>query len=119
MIRRIVDALAVRASGSEQQRLARPPTTNLEAYDYYLRAEQAARTGFQPKLRQALQLYEKAIALDPAFAEAYAADARTVADVMRNDYNDVLAGPWRASGPMSMRAGRSSSPPTRRCPSPC
>ena len=78
VIRRIVDALAVRASGSEQQRLARPPTTNLEAYDYYLRAEQAARTGFQPKLRQALHLYEKAIALDPAFAEAYAADARTV-----------------------------------------
>ena len=93
VIRRIVDALAVRASGSEQQRLARPPTTNLEAYDYYLRAEQAARTGFQPKLRQALHLYEKAIALDPAFAEAYAADARTVADVCAHDYNDVLALP--------------------------
>jgi TolB-like protein/class 3 adenylate cyclase/Flp pilus assembly protein TadD len=93
VIRHIVDALAIQLSAPEQKRLARLPTTNLEAYDYYLRAEQAARTGFQPKLRQALHLYEKAIALDPAFAEAYAADARTVADVMRNDYNDVLVGP--------------------------
>jgi TolB-like protein/class 3 adenylate cyclase/Tfp pilus assembly protein PilF len=90
VLRHIVDALAVRLSGTEQQRLTRLPTTNLEAYDFYLRAEQAARTGFTPKLREALRLYEEAIVLDPAFAEAYAADARTAAEVMRNDYNDVL-----------------------------
>ena len=92
-IRHIVDALAIQLSASEQQRLARLPTTNLEAYDYYLRAEQAARTGFRPQLREALRLYEKATALDPTFAEAFAADARTAAFVMRNNYDDVLPGP--------------------------
>jgi TolB-like protein len=93
VLRHIVAALSVRVSGPEQQRLARLPTTNLEAYDYFLRAEQAARTGFQPKLREALRLYEKAVTLDPTFANAYAADARIAADVMSNDYNNVLAGP--------------------------
>ena len=93
VIRHIVDALAIQPSTSEQQRLARLPTTNLEAYDYYLRAEQAARTGFHLQLREALRLYEKAAALDPTFAEAFAADARTAAVVMRSNYDHVLAGP--------------------------
>ncbi len=92
-IQLIVDVLAVQLSASEQQRLERLPTTNLEAYDYYLRAEQAARTGFRPKLREALGLYEKAMALDATFAEAFAADARTAADVMRLNYDDILPGP--------------------------
>ena len=58
-----------------------------------MRAEQAARTGFRPQLREALQLYEKAFTLDPNFAEAFAADARTAAYVMRNNYDDILAAP--------------------------
>jgi tetratricopeptide (TPR) repeat protein len=70
--------------------LARPPTANLEAYDYYLRGEQAARTGL---LREALQHYTKATSLDPYFADAYAADARTSVDVWRLLYDDVLQGP--------------------------
>jgi TolB-like protein/Flp pilus assembly protein TadD len=93
VIHHIVEALAVQLSAPERDRLNRPPTTNLEAYDYFLRAEQAARTGFPPKLREALRLYEKAVTLDPAFAEAYAADARTAAEVIRNNYDEVLAGP--------------------------
>jgi TolB-like protein/tetratricopeptide (TPR) repeat protein len=92
-IQHIVDVLAIQLSISEQHRLERLPTTNLEAYDYYLRAEQAARTGFRPKLREALGLYEKAMALDPTFAEAFAGDARTAADIMRLNYDDILPGP--------------------------
>ena len=68
VIRHIVDALAIELSPPEQQRLGRLPTTNLEAYDYYLRAEQAARSGFRPQLRVALRLYERATELDPTFA---------------------------------------------------
>jgi TolB-like protein len=93
IIRRVVDAFAIQPSSSEQQRLARLPTTDLEAYDYYLRAEQAVRTGFRLQLREALLLYEKATALDPTFAEAFAADARTATLVMRGNYDDILPGP--------------------------
>ena len=40
-----------------------PPTANLEAYDYYLRGEQAARTGRASALREALDFYAKAVEL--------------------------------------------------------
>jgi TolB-like protein/class 3 adenylate cyclase len=117
--RQIVDALAIQLSASEQQRLARLPTTNLEAYDYYLRAEQAARSGFRPQLREALRLYEKATALDATFAEAFAADARTAAYVMRNNHDDVLPGPVARKRAYE-HAGRGLEiDPRRRCPSPC
>ena len=45
MSREIAKALGVQPSAAESERMARPPTANLEAYDYYLRAEQAARSG--------------------------------------------------------------------------
>jgi adenylate cyclase len=93
VIGHIVDALTVQLSASEQQRLERPPTANLEAYDYFLRAEEAVRTGFRPKLSEALRLYEKATQLDPTFAEAFAADARTAVFSLRSNYDDVLPAP--------------------------
>lgn len=57
----------------------KPPTNNLEAYDYYLRAETLGR-GWTDTRREALALYEHAIALDPNFSDAYAGYARIVAD---------------------------------------
>ena len=64
VIRHIVNVLAVQLSTSEKERVGRPPTENLEAYDYYLRAEQAVRSGFRPNFRIALNLYNKATELD-------------------------------------------------------
>jgi tetratricopeptide (TPR) repeat protein len=90
MSRGIAKALRVQASMAESERMVRPPTANLEAYDYYLRAEQAARTGRGPKLREALAFYDKAEQLDPAFAEAFAADARTSVYIWRRSLDDVL-----------------------------
>jgi tetratricopeptide (TPR) repeat protein len=90
MSREIAGALGMKPTGSESERMARPPTTNLEAYDYYLRGEQASRAGERDGLRQALTLYDKAVALDPAFAEAYAADARTTVYIWRASFNDIV-----------------------------
>ncbi|CAN5567635.1 adenylate/guanylate cyclase domain-containing protein [soil metagenome] len=90
MRRELVQALGIEPSQTETKRLSRPPTANLEAYDNYLRAEQAARTGGRDALREALQLYEKAEALDPAFADAYAADARATAYIWRSSFNDII-----------------------------
>jgi adenylate cyclase len=90
MSRDIVKALGMTPTALETQRMARPPTANLEAYDYYLRGEQAARTGRPAALREALDFYAKAVALDPSFAEAYAADARTAVNSWRYNYDDVL-----------------------------
>ena len=88
--REIAKALGVQPSAAESERMARPPTANLEAYDYYLRAEQAARTGQRARLKQALTLYDKAVEVDPAFAQAYAGDARTTVYVWRASFNEII-----------------------------
>ncbi|MBB4278934.1 adenylate/guanylate cyclase domain-containing protein [Rhizobium mongolense] len=90
MSRQIAEALGLKLTPSEAERIARPPTANLEAYDYYLRAEQATRTGRRSRLLEALALFDKAQALDPGFAAAFAADAHATAYVWRSAYDDVL-----------------------------
>ena len=86
----IAKALGLQPSAAESERMARPPTENLEAYDYYLRAEQTARTGRRDGLGQALTLYDKAEELDPAFAEAFAADAATTVYIWRESFNEIV-----------------------------
>ncbi|OWW02308.1 guanylyl cyclase [Rhizobium sp. R72] len=90
MGRQIADALGLKLTRSETERIARPPTANLEAYDYYLRAEQAARTGRRSRMLEALALFDKAEALDSKFAEAFAADAHASSFIFRMTYDDVL-----------------------------
>lgn len=90
MSREIAKALGLQPSTVESERMARPPTEDLEAYDYYLRAEQAVRTGGRAGLRESLPLYDKAEELDPAFAEAFAADASTTVYIWRESFNDIM-----------------------------
>jgi adenylate cyclase len=88
VIAKIISALEVKLSEGERDQLARIPTDNLEAYDYYMRAEQE---GFfysdVDTYRRTLSFYQKAIDLDPNFANAHAGIARVAVDVWRNDYN--------------------------------
>ena len=88
VIGKIITALAVELTAGEQDQLSRIPTDNLEAYDYYLRAEQE---GFYysdvETYRRTLSFYQRAIDLDPDFADAHAGIARVAVDVWRNDYN--------------------------------
>jgi adenylate cyclase len=88
--RELVSALGIEPSPSEAKRLSRVPTENLEAYDNFLRGEQAARSGKRDGLQQALAFYEKAEELDPGFAEAFAFDARTTVNVWRASFNDII-----------------------------
>lgn len=90
MSRQIVKALGLEPSQSEAERIDRPPTANLEAYDYFLRAGEATRDGRRSRMLEALGLYDKAEALDPNFADAFAADAHASAFVWRSAYDDVL-----------------------------
>jgi TolB-like protein/class 3 adenylate cyclase/cytochrome c-type biogenesis protein CcmH/NrfG len=93
VIGKIVSSLAVTLTGAEQAQLARRQTDNLEAYDYYLRAERDVYSEDYSLLSVTLSLYEKAIALDPDFADAHAGYARAAVDVWRLGFDNVLAGP--------------------------
>jgi TolB-like protein/class 3 adenylate cyclase/tetratricopeptide (TPR) repeat protein len=90
----IVSALAVELTDTERTRLSRRPTDNLEAYDYYLRAERSRLYGFGgARHRQTIALYRDAITLDPDFAEAYAGLAETAFHVWRWDVTEVMPNP--------------------------
>lgn len=56
----------------------RPPSGNLEAYDAYVQARIATATD----ATKALELYSKAIQLDPAYGMAYARKAFVLADLV-------------------------------------
>ncbi len=92
VVSKIVSALAVKLSDAEESQLARPPTQNLEAYDYFLRAERGLYSQDSAGLDDALSLYRAATSLDPKFARAWAGDARAAADVWRLDWFDVMPG---------------------------
>ena len=68
---RIAEALNARLGPEERTRVARPPTTNAEAYELYLRA-QVLDSGERQQNLRAIELLKKAVSLDPTFAVAHA-----------------------------------------------
>lgn len=68
---KIVAALEVTLTESEQEKVARRYTENLEAYDHFLRGRDQVRATNETNA-QAQEMFERAIELDPSFAAAYA-----------------------------------------------
>lgn len=67
----ITKALGVALATPELDSLSRIPTTNLEAYDFYLRGNEFYPRSTQPAdISRAIDMYEKAVELDPDFALA-------------------------------------------------
>ena len=69
---KIVAALEVKLTEGEQEQVARRYTDNLEAYDSYVRGRGYQLRRTKQGLSQARQVLERAIELDPKFAEAHA-----------------------------------------------
>jgi tetratricopeptide (TPR) repeat protein len=80
----IVQSLAVKLAPAKQELVASAPAKSIEAYDYYLRGRRAMNSILGVNIGVAYWAFEKAIALDPDFAEAYASLALTnVIDLTR------------------------------------
>jgi TolB-like protein/Flp pilus assembly protein TadD len=69
----IVEALKLKLSFSEKVSLTKRPTVNAQAYDLYLRGQDYLYRLTKRSLEYAIQLFERAIELDPRYAAAYAA----------------------------------------------
>lgn len=67
----IADQLRATLSPDEQQRINAMPTDNLEAYNAYMRGRQLLNNRLTEELDLALQEFERAVELDPAFALAW------------------------------------------------
>jgi adenylate cyclase len=73
IVQKIVTTLKLQLTLQEQGIIVRKHTDNLEAYDALLRGMEYFVRSTQEANVQARQMFEKAIALDPQYAEAYAA----------------------------------------------
>ncbi len=72
IVQKIVTTLKLQLTLQEQGYLVRKHTNNLEAYDLLLRGIEPFFRFTQETNVQARQMFEKAVALDPQYAEAYA-----------------------------------------------
>jgi len=85
----IASALNAKLTGAEEKALADKPTTNLAAYDAYLRGNTQFWEINEQSLVAAEKSYKEAVALDPQFAIAWAALARV--DAVLFLINDTTA----------------------------
>jgi serine/threonine-protein kinase len=73
----VAGALDVTLLEPERTRLAERPTHSLEAYQYYLRGIGYWEQRVPEQIaRQAVEMYQRAVSVDPGFATAYAALSR-------------------------------------------
>jgi TolB-like protein/DNA-binding winged helix-turn-helix (wHTH) protein/Tfp pilus assembly protein PilF len=72
ILQRIVTTLKLQLTLEEQGYIIRKHTDNLEAYDTFLRGVESYNRTTKEANAQARLLFEKAVTLDPQYAEAYA-----------------------------------------------
>jgi len=70
--RSIAATLKIALSAKERDAIARAPTTDIQAYDFYLRGRQFFYQYKRRGIEFALRMFSQAIELDPTYARAYA-----------------------------------------------
>jgi TolB-like protein/Tfp pilus assembly protein PilF len=68
----VAETLRVRLTGAERQQLAKRPTENLKAFQYYIQGRTYSQRRTREDLLRAIRYYEKAIEEDKNYALAYA-----------------------------------------------
>jgi TolB-like protein/cytochrome c-type biogenesis protein CcmH/NrfG len=68
----VLSALGLSLTQREERRLVKPSTTNVQAYEFYLRGRKFFQKWTRQSIEFARQMFEQAIELDPNFAAAWA-----------------------------------------------
>jgi TolB-like protein len=106
----IASALNAVLSASDEAELAKRPTTNLAAYDAFVAgklASAAAGVNGGADLLESIEHFNKAIALDPEFGEAYA--AKGYSEIALYWYT-AEEGDWIAAADQSLRKAEELAP---------
>jgi len=86
---RVARALDITLLEQERLALAHKATKNMEAYEYYLKGKEFYFLGYSKgDARQSIEMFNKAIALDPDFAPAYAQISRAFSWMYQDDKSD-------------------------------
>lgn len=70
--RSVIDALGLSLTQPEERDLVKQSTTNVEAYEFYLRGRKLFQKWTRQNIELARQMFERATELDPNFAGAWA-----------------------------------------------
>ncbi len=93
---KIVNALAIRLTAAEKEKLGQMSTNNIAAYDAFLRGQQYSLQRTKEGNELARDAYRHAIELDPTYARAYGALAVTLTRGFRNAWIDLTLEEARA-----------------------
>ncbi len=85
---RIVDRLQIYLSGNAKQQLVRTMTRNPRAYELYIKGRFSQSKNSFESSKNAVAYFNQALAVDPDYAEAYAALARTHFFLGANGFHD-------------------------------
>ena len=90
----VAEALGVALADSARRELSARPTRNLAAYDEFLKGEAASRAmkSEQASLRRAIGFYERAVALDSTFMQAWSQLSRARTSLYSNGIPDPALG---------------------------
>ena len=88
----ISEKLRLKLSGAERQQLAKRPTENLKAFQYYMQGRSYAQRRTREDLLAAISYYEKAIEEDRNYALAYAGFADAYANLGAYGYIAPIEG---------------------------
>jgi serine/threonine protein kinase len=69
---RVAGALRLTLDAQEERQLSGQPTTNLAAYEAYMRGKGFQGAADVPTLQRTIAFFEQAVSLDPSFAQAWA-----------------------------------------------
>ena len=92
----IADVLNARLSPQEAKQLDQTPTSNLEAYDLYLRGKFLVEKRTKAEVTEARELFEQAVAKDTNFAIGYSGLAVTYLLASYRGYEDPVRMLWMA-----------------------
>lgn len=85
----IVEALTIRLSPLEKERMASRTTDNLAAYDYFQEGQRLSKIGTRETNYLAEEVYRKTVEEDPGYGRAYGALAYTLAYRYRRGWTDT------------------------------
>ena len=81
--RSVLESLGLALTEREEFRFLKPSTTNIEAYELYLRGRKHFHKWTRQNVEFARQMFERAVKIDPEFAAAWAGLANTYVDLFR------------------------------------
>jgi TolB-like protein/Tfp pilus assembly protein PilF len=84
---KVADAIEIHITSEEYERILNTPTSNLEAYDLYVQGRYYWNRRTENDLLLSLEYFEKAIKLDPEFAQAWSGLADSY--IMLSAYNNM------------------------------